>query len=319
MNCLYPIDRICMRNKFIRTFFCVLLLVFSTLIFAKGSAASNYTLVLGQTTVSVYINGKTTKLSDDELLRWVKNSALAVENYYRQFPVDRLRVDINVSSGKGVRSGKAFGSPRPLIRVGIGRDSTLFQLEKDWVMTHEMVHLAFPGLPEKQGWLLEGMATYIEPIARYSIGQYPEKQIWIDLIKNLPKGLPRSGDRGLDNTHTWGRTYWGGALFCFLADTRIRIETNNGKGLRDALVAINKQGGDITKSWRITDALSIGDKATGTSVLLDLYNEMKGQPVSVDLESYWQRYGVVYERGNVKFITTAPLANISKLIFELNK
>ncbi len=35
---------------------------------------------------------------------------------------------------------------------------------------------------------------------------------WEGLLEGLPKGLPRAGDRGLDVTHTWGRTYWGGGL-----------------------------------------------------------------------------------------------------------
>ena len=41
----------------------------------------------------------------------------------------------------------------------------------------------------------------------------------------MPKGLPQAGDQGLDNTGTWGREYWGGAMFCLLADIEIRKAT----------------------------------------------------------------------------------------------
>jgi len=276
--------------------------------------AAESTLHVGQAKLVVNINGKARKLENKDIIQWVKNSARAVESYYGHFPVNRLRVDVVISAGQGIQTGKAFGISGPLIRVGIGRDSRLFHLNNDWVMTHEMVHLAFPGLSEQHGWLLEGMATYIEPIARYHIGQYSEKQVWIDLVENLPKGLPKAGDRGLDNTHSWGRTYWGGALFCLLADIQIHQKTNNEKGLRDALVAINNKGGDITQSWDIVDALSLGDKETGTTVLTDLYHQMKSLPVDVDLAGYWKQLGIKYNNGTIKFNDNASLAEIRKKI-----
>ena len=34
-------------------------------------------------------------------------------------------------------------------------------LRRDWVMVHEMVHLALPDMPERYAWLSEGLAVYI--------------------------------------------------------------------------------------------------------------------------------------------------------------
>ena len=60
------------------------------------------------------------------------------------------------------------------------------------------------------------------------------------MVDGMPQGLPAAGDQGLDNTHIWGRTYRGGAMFCLLADIEIRKQTGNAKGLLDALRAINR-------------------------------------------------------------------------------
>lgn len=57
-----------------------------------------------------------------------------------------------------------------------------------------------------------------------------------------PFGRPEAGDRGLDRTPTWGRTYWGGAFFCFVADVQIREATHGAKSLDDALRAIVAAG-----------------------------------------------------------------------------
>src|SRR5918993_1536859 len=89
----------------------------------------------------------------------------------------------------------------------------------------------------------EGLSTYIEGIARVQAGELPAEHVWTEQIRSMPKGLPGPGDKGLDHTHTWGRTYWGGALFCLLADVEIRNKTANRSGLRDAMRAVLRETG----------------------------------------------------------------------------
>ena len=88
-----------------------------------------------------------------------------------------------------------------------------------------MFHLSQPDLDDDYSWMSEGMADYLEPVARIRVGQITPEKFWQDLVDGLPNGLPASSDRGLDNTHTWGRTYWGGSLYWLLADIRIRQQT----------------------------------------------------------------------------------------------
>src|SRR5260370_40094411 len=105
-----------------------------------------------------------------------------------------------------------------------------------------------------------------------------------DLVRGMPQGLPQVGDRGLDHTHTWGRTYWGGALFCLLADVEIRRKTNNAKGLQHALRGILDAGGDIRKEWNLENDLRTGDRGVEENDLQPLYQKMKDKPVIVDLD-----------------------------------
>ena len=153
--------------------------------------------------------------------------------------------------------------------------TTTSELAEDWTTTHELVHMAFPTLPDDQHWMEEGLATYVEPIARVQTGELEPRQVWRDMVYGMRKGEPADGDQGLDRTHTWGRTYWGGALFCLVADVQIRRETQNHKGLQDALRAIVAQGGTIDHEWPLDQALAIGDRATGTHVLTRMYSEWK--------------------------------------------
>ena len=158
------------------------------------------------------------------------------------------------------------------------------------------------------------MATYVEPIARAQLGQLSAQRVWGDMVDGLPKGLPRDGDEGLDRTHTWGRTYWGGALFYLLADVEIRRQTGNRRGLQDALRAVVAADGNISHSWPVAKILATGDQGTGTHVLEDLYAQLKEAPAPTDLAELWQRLGVKVQDGAVSFDDTAPLAAIRRAI-----
>jgi hypothetical protein len=145
-------------------------------------------------------------------------------------------------------------------------------------------------------------------------GDLAETKVWGDLVDDLPKGLPQAGDRGLDLTHTWGRTYWGGALFFFLADVDIRQRTGNRKGLEHALRAIAAAGGTIEKEWTMDQIIAVGDEATGVPVLRELYDRMKDKPAPVDLDDLWRRLGVRSAGGKISFDGDAPLAAVRKAI-----
>lgn len=248
-------------------------------------------------------------------LEWIATAARAVTKYYGQYPVPHVFVRIRAVEGKRIDSGKTFGTRNGgVITVAVGRSTTAARFNSDWLMTHEMVHLAFPSVPDEHHWIEEGLATYIEPIARVQAGNLQARQVWSDLVRDLPQGLPEPGDRGLDFTHTWGRTYWGGALFCLLADVEIHRRTANAKGLKDALREILLAGGNISSDWNLERALRIGDEATGVSVLQELYAQMRSAPYPVDLDQLWRKLGIERKGATVILHDDAPLADIRKAI-----
>jgi hypothetical protein len=179
-----------------------------------------------------------------------------------------------------------------LIRIAVGQQTTQVQLDDDWMLVHEMTHLALPSVGEDQHWLEEGSATYIEPIARVMIGNLTPRRVWSDMVRDMPKGVPESGDRGLDYTDTWASTYWGGGLFCLLADVEIRKRTKGAKGLQHAVQGILRAGGNILVDWPIARVLQAGDRATGVDTLQSLYDRMGRQNLKVDLPALWSELGV---------------------------
>ncbi len=251
-----------------------------------------------------------------QVLQWIHTAQKAVTHYYGRYPVPAVKIRVEARPGRrGSASGTTYGDEDgAFIRMGIGGETSNEDMQADWVMTHEMVHLAFPHLEENQHWAEEGQATYIEPIARAEIGDLSVDYLWQETLEGMPKGLPDAGDAGLDHTATWGRTYWGGALFYLMADVDIRERTHNHYGLQDALAAVVAAGGNVETSWPITKAFALGDKAVGVPVLEDLYTQWKDKPVQVDLPALWKRLGVAWVDGKVVYDDGAPDAAIRKAI-----
>jgi hypothetical protein len=253
-------------------------------------------------------------LSEAKILDWIESSADTVALYYGRFPVQHARLLVLPTAGSGVRSGNAFAYGGAAIRLRVGLQTSQAQLDRDWVLVHEMVHLAFPSVNRRHHWIEEGLATYVEGVARAQAGRLSADRVWAGYIDGMPHGLPQAGDRGLDNTPTWGRTYWGGAMFCLLADVQIRSRTHNRIGLQDALRGILAAGGNMEQDWPLTKAFEVGDAATGVPVLMTLYNEMKDQPMPVDLPKLWRRLGVSVHGRRVVYHDDAPLAAIRRAI-----
>ena len=160
-----------------------------------------------------------------------------------------------------------------------------------------------------------GIATYTEPLGRMRRGIISREQVWKDLVEGTPKGQPQAGDLGLNRTNTWGRTYWGGAIYCLLADIEIRKRSENRFGLEHALRGIMESGANAESDLlSAPEILTLGDLSTRNSVLTELYEAMKETPVTVDLSKIWQELGITVCGDSIKFDDNAPLANIRKAI-----
>jgi hypothetical protein len=281
---------------------------------ACAAASADVDLVVAGAHLHVEFEHGAFACGDAEILAWVHRAADIVSHYYGRFPNPQVTLRILPQPGEGVRGGKTFANPAALIRVQVGERVSAEQLLGDWVLVHEMTHLALPDTGEEHAWLSEGVATYVEGIARVQAGNRTETDVWAEELRQMPHGLPAGDDHGLDHTHTWGRTYWGGALFCLQADVDIRRRTQLRLGLQDALRAVLKASGGLAADWPIERVLRTGDAAVGTHSLEDLYAQMKDAPMSPDLAALWRQLGVEAQDGEVQLDDHAPLADVRHAI-----
>jgi hypothetical protein len=277
-------------------------------------AAGTVALAVQDATLCVVIDDPAPALRRGLLRDWIERSARIVAAYYGRFPAPLVELRIQAAPGGGVHGGRTTNEAGLVIQVSVGNEVTSDELAADWVLVHEMVHLALPELGRRHNWLAEGLAVYVEGIARAQSGNRDITDVWAEYRHSMPLGLPHAGEGGMDQTPTWARTYWGGALYCLQADVTLRERTGNRVGLQTALRAILKETGGYRTERDIDDVLRIGDAATGTRVLQDLYGQIKATALTPDLDLLWTRLGVPNDPTSQPFDDRAPLAAIRTAI-----
>jgi hypothetical protein len=241
---------------------------------------------------------------------WIDGSARALAAYFGRFPAPEAALIVRLEDGAGIGDGHTMGNGGAAILLTVGERTAPADLASDWVLVHELVHLSFPDV--RRPWAEEGLATYLEPIIRARAGLLDADEVWHQLVEGLPQGLPEPGDGGLDHTDTWGRRYWGGALFWLTADVEIRKRTGNRRSLDDVLRAVVAAGGNVAVRWDLDRVLALGDEAVGVEVLRPLRRSMGGAPVAVDLPALWQSLGISLHDGRVRYDDGAPLAAVRR-------
>src|ERR1700722_18183571 len=273
--------------------------------FAHGACPSRVSteLMLSGSTICVVIEDDTLSKQQQVLRTWIDRSAHIVAGYYGKFPAPLVTIRLQTMDGSGVGGGRTTNDSGLMIQMRVGREATAETLAADWVLVHEMVHLALPEVGRSHLWLAEG-------VARAQSGNRDIADVWAEERRSMPLGLPHPGDGGMDQHLSWGRTYWGGALYCLQADVAIREQTANRVGLQTALRAILQETGGYGFDSDIADVFRIGDAATGTHVMSDLYLKIRATPQTPDLDLLFTLLGVPGDPKTEAFDDHAPLAAI---------
>ncbi|HEY1691151.1 MAG TPA: hypothetical protein VGG39_03265 [Polyangiaceae bacterium] len=267
-------------------------------------------------TLDVALLGQPLAMGDAAAVGAVKDAAGCVAGLFGRFPVDATVFVVPVRGAEEVVFGRVLSLAGASVALLFGEDTKASAMHGEWVPVHELFHLATPSFVGEAHWLEEGLATYYEPILRERAGWTRPDDLWRHFADQMKRGLRKPGDpAALEDRDDIDSTYWGGALFAFLADVQIREATAGKKSLDDALRAALTTLGDATHTATLADFVRVGDEATGAHVLADLvaHDAVAGEPV--DLDRLWASLGVVpRDGGAVELRDDAPEAALRKAL-----
>jgi hypothetical protein len=213
---------------------------------------------------------------------------------------------------RGVGFGRAEGGGGVSVMVEVGTEVDRRRLFDDWVLVHELIHTGMPYVRGRAGWLMEGAATYVEPIIRARAGWKTEDEVWREWIDNMPQGVPALA-RGLA-TASGRERYWAGALFMLLADLAIRRDSDGARGLEDCLKGVLWSGLGAAQSTSVADFAAVCDRATVTKAMETLVQRHVVGAEPVDLAALWRQIGIALVDGRIVRDESAPAARWRRLI-----
>ncbi|WP_300302283.1 hypothetical protein [Ferrovibrio sp.] len=245
---------------------------------------------------------------------WIADSAQAVAAYFGGFPLARtLLLVVPVPDRAGVVFGRVRGGGGGTILLQLGEQAQRAALHDDWILVHEMIHLAAPFITGRSAWVMEGMATYLEPLIRTRAGWRSTAQLWQEFVSDMPRGIPALTVESLDAVSRAG-LYWGGATFMLLADLDIRERSQNRASLQTCLRAVLRAGGDTTTRWSRERFFATCDAATGTGTMARLGERYARQASMLDLAALWRDLGISTGPAGIVFDDNAPLAPLRRAI-----
>ena len=148
-------------------------------------------LKVSGSTICLVIDDATLPKQQQMLHTWIDRSARIVAGYYGMFPAPLVVIRLQGMDGSGVGGGRTTNDSGLMIQMRVGRETPAETLAADWVLVHEMVHLALPEVGRSHNWLAEGLATYVEGVARAQFGNRDIADVWAEDRHSMPMGLPR--------------------------------------------------------------------------------------------------------------------------------
>jgi hypothetical protein len=278
---------------------------------AFGAAAVRDLSVSGATVRLAVLDGAL-DLSTAALASWVTDAARGVADFFLRPPAARTLVVLAPVAGRhGIPFGKMLPASGPGVVVLVGEHTAPRELKDDWVLVHELFHAGTPSFVGEGKWYDEGLATYFEPLIRARLGWRSEADVWREFVRDMPRGLDAMTRRGLEHPERYPDVYWGGGLFCLLADVETRRASAGARGLEDGLRAVLEAGGAASEVWSLAHTTEVTDRALGVPVLAPLEAAHANQGSPVDLDGLFRQLGVsLGPRDKIVFDNHAPFAAI---------
>lgn len=258
--------------------------------------------------------------------RWVREGGFALANLHGRLPVPRARVIVQpvrapsdsepVVFGAGVRGG---GPTVHLLLADHARDE---QLTGEWILVHELSHLAVPFLARDAAWLAEGLATYYQNVLRARRGMMTAEEAWERIDAGFERGRKQAEGSALDlerasarmnEDHAYYRVYWSGAAIALAIDLELRSQTRD-QSLDTAIAGLREAMGDKVERPSAEQALAIMDRVTRTKIPSRAAERWLRERSFPEVAGLYQRLGLRREGARMVLDARAVDAKIAAAI-----
>ena len=237
-------------------------------------------LRVGETKIRLAILESKRKINfKDSISEGVLSAAEIVSSVTGKFPVDDLQmvVEPGAYGPNAIPIGYVSRGGKPAVHVHINeRKHDIFA--QDTTLLHEFAHLLLPKINNGDSWLTEGLATYYEYMLAARRGYKSIRETITFFDKNFEVArltLPDEPLFGLSEKRSirFGREkiYWGGAAIFFVADVKLRVDSQDLFSLDDVVSEFNTCCAKTKNIWSGEEVMHEFDRISGKNFFSQLY------------------------------------------------
>ena len=251
-----------------------------------------------------------------EIIEWVRSTALTVNQTYGRFPnpAPRIIVIPTKNSAWGGDSAVIFGRvtrrDQETIELFVNPDRPIEEYYSDWTATHEFSHLMLPLLSQRYRWISEGFATYYQNILMSRAGRYTPEMAWQLMIEGFERGARSRPELSPNDAAEDGirqarmKVYWSGAAIALMADIELRQRSNGEESLDTVLGKLQACCLPSKRRWSGDALFKKLDSFLETPVFMPLYRQYANEegfpdtgPLLAELGIELTDNGVVFDDG----------------------
>lgn len=263
-------------------------------------------------------------VSDEGVRQYIRSGAEAVATLNGRLPFERAQILV-VPVGPG-RDDVAFGhvgrGGGGSVMLFVRENAELESMKRDWILVHELSHLALPYVRRADAWLSEGLATYYQEVLRARGGLRTPLESWRALHSGLASGRRDGGSArslreesaNMRQTFAFRRVYWGGAAFALELDVALRRQ---GSSLDALLARLEDCCTEQYEPWSAQRLISELDRLSGSSLPSEIAARHLAAEQIPALTDLYDFLGLrVVDDGGLQLDGSAPGADIRRAITE---
>ena len=272
------------------------------------------TFTFGQSKVRVAIPAGELADQHEKLLSWLNEGLKSLASAYGELPLPETQVLIFPvgQNREAVPWGQAMRGGGDAVHLYVDETKSLSELNKDWVLVHELSHLLHPYMRGSDGWLSEGIASYYQNVLRARSGLLSAQQAWEKLDAGFRRGEKQftPGVRLYENTRDlmrnrqYMRVYWSGAAIAFIGDVELRRASGGELSLDRLLKEISACCLPTTqRRWEAKALLKRFDEISGTRIFSQLYDDYVMNAEFPALSQVYENLGLQRDAEGLRFLT----------------
>lgn len=277
-------------------------------------------------TLDIEIRQPVPREKADEIIEWLRSTAMLVNQTYGRFPNPAPRIVVIPSTrsswgrDKAVVFGRVTRQGRETIELFVNADRPIEEFYGDWTATHEFSHLMLPLLSQRYRWISEGFASYYQNILMSRAGRYTPEDAWQRLGEGFARGAESRPELTLNEASAKGirearmKVYWSGAAIALLADIELRRRSDGEESLDSVLGELQACCLPSRRSWSGNRLFEKLDSFLDVPVFMPLYRQYANTKGFPDMKPVLRDLGVRLGIDNAALDDLQPLSAIRRAI-----